>query len=278
MSGRGRRSAVGRRGGALLLTGAGLAAACKGSYSDPNWIVPPPPDPPPGSSFSWSAPSAPSALTAKARPAPPPDPLAGLPPPVPAPEVKPEAKEADDYAVYRALLEAWHNGETPQAMVIARATASSFPLADKLKPEYRRELRVPDKVVDDYMAKRESSLELVNAFGVSVPVFLVGEAELDPIFYEPLSEELKELYRQARPGEPDPYIYRKNAWDLFHKRYPGTMGIIRLSRVAYDKRRTMAIVYATHERGIQAAAGLLFVFAKGPDGWAVTGSKLLWVT
>jgi hypothetical protein len=257
-----------------MLLVAGLAAACKSTYSEASWVVPPPRDPPPAQpATNPSASPAGSASPAAV----PPDPLASLPPPSPAPAVKPDAKEADDYAVYRALLEAWHSRETPRAMVIWHET-TSFPVEKVLSKESRDKLGVADEVFVDYTSKGEVKIELVNAFGVSVNVFVVGDAELDPIFNEPMDARTRELLQKQLPDVPIREERRRDGWPRFHARYPGTIGIISLSRVAYNKGRSVAMVYASHSRGDLASAGVLFIFKRGPDGWTRDRSTRLWVS
>ena len=70
---------------------------------------------------------------------------------------------------------------------------------------------------------------------------------------------------EAEPGA----VARDDDWAAFHRRYPGSSGLIQLSRVGFSPDGRSAVVYGTVARGPLSAASHLFVLRRTGSRWCV---------
>jgi hypothetical protein len=67
-------------------------------------------------------------------------------------------------------------------------------------------------------------------------------------------------------------------WDDFYKKYPGSSGFIRLSRVGFNTGRSEALVYIEHGCGATCGTGSYVLLTKGEEGWRVIKTVGLWIS
>jgi hypothetical protein len=70
----------------------------------------------------------------------------------------------------------------------------------------------------------------------------------------------------------------QGGWERFHARFTDRAEIISLSRVAFDKSHSIAIVCTSSAIAANAAGGSVFVLRHEKDGWIVVRSYPTWVT
>jgi DNA-binding transcriptional regulator/RsmH inhibitor MraZ len=159
--------------------------------------------------------------------------------------------DPDEYAVYRAAIEHLYGDAEYERYVILDRTArwidADYGYFGANLPTLTRE------TYDDYEGRNQVTWPLVDAFGLTTPVVLVGRAELAEIFAD-------------------------GGWDEFYRRYPGAQGEMMLSRVGFDAGRTQALVYVGNQSHYLAGVGLAALLERTPAGWKVVGTAMLWIS
>lgn len=84
--------------------------------------------------------------------------------------------------------------------------------------------------------------------GIGIPVELVS------------GEELAALRRDRNPDE---------YWSAFYAKYPGSPGLVRLSRVGFDSSREQALVYVHRSCGGRCGSGRYVLLSRSGEQWEV---------
>ena len=89
--------------------------------------------------------------------------------------------------------------------------------------------------------------------------------------HELLSQQARsELFNSSEPN--------KN-WRQFKSRFPGSTGILRVSRPGIDDTTNSALIYMEFECGAKCGSGRLVNLVQSSSGtWNVNGATLLWIT
>jgi hypothetical protein len=88
-------------------------------------------------------------------------------------------------------------------------------------------------------------------------------------------ELLSQQSRSAVFNNSDP---GKN-WQQFNAKFPGSTGILRISRPGIDDTAKTALIYMEFECGTQCGSGRLVNLVQRPSGnWNVVSATLLWIT
>jgi len=109
----------------------------------------------------------------------------------------------------------------------------------------------------DYNDKLASSCKLGRLPVQSKNLYMIRRSELRAVF-----------------AGSDPQI----GWKRFHARFSDSADIISLSRVAFDKSHSVAIVCTSSAIASNAAGGSVFVLRHEKEGWIVVRSYPTWVT
>jgi hypothetical protein len=124
---------------------------------------------------------------------------------------------------------------------------------------------LPRRVIDDRELLRrfpEASEDLVGSFidanslgrvmprvdDAAVPVLYITQAALAPF---------------ESAGNPNDY------WEAFYAAYPGSPGLIRLSRVGFDRSSGHAMVFVSHWCGGRCGSGAYTLLSRNGEGWVV---------
>lgn len=67
-------------------------------------------------------------------------------------------------------------------------------------------------------------------------------------------------------------------WEHFYKRFPDSPGLIRLSRVGFDRKAKQALVYVGRGCGFLCGDGYLVLLAEHSGTWTIVGKYLCWVS
>jgi hypothetical protein len=162
---------------------------------------------------------------------------------------------ADEYAVYSAVIvERW---PADKLIVVKDETATTEhiePGGVKRNPRMRG---LDSGVFDRFLARNQHAYPLADRFAIPHRrVFFSGR-------------EFEELFRRTRDLQ--------TAYKEFHARHPGTPGWLHLSRVAFNERRTQALVYvANYVHGMNATGRLVYL-TREQDGWKVREQSQVWM-
>lgn len=84
---------------------------------------------------------------------------------------------------------------------------------------------------------------------------LIGDAEIDELF----------------GGEID-------GWETFYARYPGSQGIMGLSRVGFSADGTQALLYLGNQWHWLAGRGYVWLLSRVGGGWVVERGVMIWIS
>jgi len=156
--------------------------------------------------------------------------------------------EEEEFKVYAAIIDERIEGE----LVVIEGTTAKLavePWIPRLPDKWRQFLT--HDLLDDWAMKNRESHRLSQAIPLSRDYVLLSEEELERIFQE---------------GE---------GWNEFYRRYSKSNGLISLSRVAFSKKRDVALVYLWHGVRYMASSGSVFLLRKEAGRWVVRGKKTI---
>jgi hypothetical protein len=156
--------------------------------------------------------------------------------------------DVDEYSVYSVVLsdDRYIDANTKQ-VVIKNHTAPGFTV-EGLQNSMPSLSRV---TIDDYESKSKSISLLKAELGLKVKYKLITDEEVDNIF---------------RRGGP--------AWEVFHSKFPGSKGLIGLSRVGFNSDRTQALVHVGFGCDWNCGDSQLIFLRKDKNAWRIEGKVL----
>ena len=112
-----------------------------------------------------------------------------------------------------------------------------------------------DDILRDFKAKNEKPSGLERRFALSAEYAFISKQELESIF-------------------------SKNAsgWDGFYAKYPGSQGILTLSRVGFNEAKDRAVLYAGNQSHWVAGEGNVVLMKKMAGRWTVQGEGMMWIS
>ncbi|HOW73995.1 MAG TPA: hypothetical protein PKY77_25610 [Phycisphaerae bacterium] len=108
--------------------------------------------------------------------------------------------------------------------------------------------QVPAELIRNFCAKNDKSEPVWPELQKHLRVVLLKQEELKAIFSD-------------KPGE------KQDGWQRFYAKYPGSAGIITISRVGLNRRGDRAMVYFSLGQHYQAAYGRIYVLRKQDGKW-----------
>lgn len=163
--------------------------------------------------------------------------------------------ESEEAGVYAALLEQLHG--SAERYVMEEQTAPSLSGGDDQTADYIVENMpaLQPETLDGFRQRNALSYLLNDRLTLSVPVVRISEREREEIF-----------------GEPGA------GWDEFYRRYPGSPGLMELSRVGFNQGRTQALVYIGVQSHYLAGIGLYVLLEKENDRWIIREQVMAWIS
>ena len=120
-----------------------------------------------------------------------------------------------------------------------------------------KELNVAPELLGDWRHVNQKSAPLAREFHLAKTYALLSEANRDLLF---------------RGDNP------RAGWDAFFARYPGSPGLLRVSRVAFDDHAQSALVYIEFQCGAECGSGRLVQATRdATHHWQPVSGELLWV-
>jgi len=171
----------------------------------------------------------------------------------------PTSAIAEEYAVYKAVIESLYLTEGVELIVIENRTAIGVSSSESLDStvKYIQEAfgdAIELETLDDYIAKNRRSHRLEGGFSLDVPYVLLSEAELAEIFEQ------------------------GGGWNQFYKLYPNSQGIMTLSRVGFNARMDQALVYIGNQADYLAGRGYYVLLKKKGGIWTIDRMIVAWIS
>ncbi|MBV9210920.1 MAG: RHS repeat protein [Acidobacteria bacterium] len=170
--------------------------------------------------------------------------------------------DAEDYAVYAAILNPYFDEAKIRLLVIKKFTEGF----NTDEPEQRKELspdnfalrEVEQATIDDYVEKnRNKGYQLLDELlSLKGKHAFVMDAEMNEIFAKDCNK----------------------GWGTFYKKYPDSQGMTTLSKVGFNKERTQALVYVGTQSHCLAGAGHFIILAKQNGAWKVVRESMVWIS
>jgi hypothetical protein len=175
-------------------------------------------------------------------------------PPAPPPTSAAGQGDAEEQAVYAALIQAMFPADMLVLMdTTATAAEGSGGLDQTLRGVLQNMPPVSAPTVDNFKARNGAVSPLRSDMQLGLPYVLLSQAELNAIF-----------------------AINQDGWGVFHGRYPQADGILTLSRAGFDDRFEQALVYAGYRRQGPGGAGYYVLLKKITGTWTIEQKVKIW--
>lgn len=195
---------------------------------------------------SMPTPTPPEPTATPAPPEPTPTPTPYGPTVTPPPEI-----EAEEYAVYSAMIEQNPIGYNLGSSILIREQTISD--LDMLERALKYHDTLPPRLVDGYRSRNAALYTLDANFDVELDYALMPEEEFEEIF-----------------------LQKGSVWARFQERYPEASGIVFFSRVGFGASEDDALVLMGYRCGDLCGSGGLYRLAKEDGSWKVQGALMIW--
>jgi hypothetical protein len=111
-----------------------------------------------------------------------------------------------------------------------------------------------DEVVRDFTARNQQAYPLEPLLTLGVEHVLLSQQESDTIFKN------------------------QDAWDIFYRKFPNSQGRMSLSRVGFNSKRDIALVYVGNQSHWLAGAGYYVLLEKVDGQWVVKDETMTWIS
>jgi hypothetical protein len=164
---------------------------------------------------------------------------------------------AEENAVYAALIGQRYVGDDIKLIVIEEQT-SPFIQPDELESTLKRVKEslpgLSNATIEDFRAMNQESHAVGADLELGVKYVLISQAEVKEIFQD------------------------STGWDVFYARYPGSQGVMTLSRVGFNKAMDQALVYAGNQSHWLAGAGYFYLLSKKDGVWVIQADTMVWIS
>jgi len=173
----------------------------------------------------------------------------------------------DEQGVIEALLQQNYRAKVSRTYVVKETASIRELYFNENYDSFSRSLRAQaehcdgpfKEAVEDFLQKNRIPVQFVFPTNVTASVELVSEATLKQIF----SDE-----RSALPGGLN------ECWKEFYRRFPGSGGYRTISRVGFDSKRTIALIYFGEHNGSLAGHGQIYVLRQDKGKWILKKGEL----
>jgi hypothetical protein len=161
----------------------------------------------------------------------------------------------EEYNVYKTILEPFLKSSFKQ-LVIRKFTSGNADESSLISGDRKTSLlkAFEPETIDEYNSRLSKPTELKNNFAIDMPVNLVTDKELKPIFDRKKETNLTE-----------------NAVEVMEKQYQ-TKVIITFSRVSFNKSNTLALVHVEFVSDLSYSRGYIYILSKIDNRWSVRES------
>ena len=182
----------------------------------------------------------------------PPEPTETPPPAGPTVTPPPEI-EAEEYAVYSAMIQQNPVGFDLGSSVLIRQQPVSG--LDDLERTLENVRPLPARLVDSYRSRNAEVYTLDPNLDVEMDYALMPEEEFKKVF-----------------------LPKGSDWVRFHETYPEASGVVSFSRVGFGANEDEALVLMGYVCGDLCGAGGLYLLVKEEGGWKIQESLMVWMS
>jgi hypothetical protein len=169
--------------------------------------------------------------------------------------ISPLSVSEDEYAVYHALLEARYIVNDIQLIVISDHTGGeTLNLEERMGYIIQNFPDLTAEMISDFLVKNQQPTALEPLFDLGIPTVLLSDDEFQQIFMD------------------------QNGWQKFYDLYPGSQGVMTLSRVGFNAKRDMALVYVGNQSFWLAGAGYYLLLVKENNIWNIVDEEMAWIS
>lgn len=165
----------------------------------------------------------------------------------------------EEYACLSDLLGHGLGSEAKQAVIADLTTGDPSLIVGGDLPIEARALALNTKpeLLREWAKLNEQNYPVLRQFHLPLPYTLLTESERDLLF------------RGDNPVA---------GWKLFFVRFPGSPGLLRVSRVAFDTAKTHALLYLELQCGAECGTGRLLQATRAANGpWQIEFGELIWI-
>jgi hypothetical protein len=112
-----------------------------------------------------------------------------------------------------------------------------------------------NEALEDFLRKNKNDTRIIFPTNAPAKVELVSEAVV------------KEIFSAKHDAKP-------NGWDVFYQRFPGSSGLITISRAGIDSKGTMAIIYFGKQSHYLAGSGRIRVLKHEGKKWVLCDDRI----
>lgn len=164
--------------------------------------------------------------------------------------------DADEYAVYQAVLREKFQTQTGRTIVLNKEVTGCSTVIDRdVERQFSRDAL--EEIFTDCYSKKNGNYELVgNYFQPEEKIVLVSEDEISKIFIPSCN----------------------SGWQRFYRKYPNSFGNTSFSRVGFDSRRNFAVVNFGNQSGCLVGGGQIVFLQKENDVWRIKKTQSTWAS
>jgi hypothetical protein len=164
---------------------------------------------------------------------------------------------AEEYEAYSALIQSVYIDATRPALIVIEDTtakADASALSPRLAVGAMGSLwpELGDEILSDFKTKNQTPSVLVRRFTLSVKYAFISEQELASI-------------SSVNSG-----------WEDFYAKYPGSQGILTLSRAGFNEAKDTAVLYTENQYHSAGGEGDVVLMKKTAGRWTVQGEAMIW--
>jgi hypothetical protein len=171
-----------------------------------------------------------------------------------APPTVPLEVEAEEYAVYAALIRQNPIGYDMGSFVVIREQ-TAFGADDMFESAVKENADLPPGLAEGYRARNAEPSALGPELDLELDYVLMPQDEFDRIL-----------------GQSGQF------WPRFEETYPGASGVVTFSRVAFAAERDTALALMGFRCGDLCGAGGLYLLVKEGGEWKVQGALYGWMS
>lgn len=180
------------------------------------------------------------------------------------------------------------------AVVVGLASVQTQVQAQEDSPRLLAEEKaVYETVIGDILKHPDRVQKTQVAIRAQTTTDMAGSSGPDRVQALPIDAVLRNRFSASNrtphpipPGLklPVPYVTQgfdlspRDFWQQFYKRYPGSAGIVGVSRVAFTDDFVHALVYREHISGNLAGKGEYLLLSRGANGWVIDKEFPSWIS
>lgn len=165
----------------------------------------------------------------------------------------------EEYALLSALIDGMYSKETEKLIVVQGQTTTltpyKSPIVESLQRVKQQMPALDEETLKDFESKNRQPYVLQELFKVNAKYTLISPKKVGDYF-------------------------RKDGgwWPAYYKDYPGSQGLMIVSRVGFNSEMTQALVYVSNQVGGLAGEGSFVLLVKDQGGWKRQEKVPIWIS